>query len=345
MLLISTPYMDLYKDVIAELKKKNYDVDFIECNDSKWDPLNVRGYKKLRKIYWGCDKRFEKNNKRKWIELLNTIQYKHSYDYLFVIDGQSIHPVIFTILKKRNPQLYCVNYLFDTTKGVYRFDFNFRYFDKVATFDLNESKNYGIEFLPIYWINEHYSSEKKYKLFGLGRYNKSRFELFNYLSELSKKNNWNVYIRLQVVRTNFKKLIVKSYIRSLLGLKPVPVPPMFYSHNLATFDSFSPQEFRGLINSSEIIIDTSAPYQDGLTARLMWALGLEKKIITSNPRVKDYNFYTPDQFFLIESVDKVDENSLVSFIGKKYKMTEETRKNISQYELSNWIDILFKKTC
>lgn len=341
-LLISTPYMNIYKDVMEEIINKNFDVDFIEANESKWDPLNVRGYKKLRKIFIGSDKWFRKKNRTKWIKILNTSSYKHSYDYLFVIDGQSVHPILFSILKERNPKIYCINYLFDTTKGVYRFDSNFGYFDKVATFDLKESMEYNIDFLPIYWIREQQQSDRNYKMFGLGRYNESRFKLFNYLSKISLENHWEVYIKLQVVKVNLRKLRWRETLRNFIGLKPVSVPSSFYSHQLATYDSFTPMEFRRLINSSDIIVDTSAPHQDGLTARLMWALGSEKKIITSNADIKQYCFYTPEQFYIIDDIDSVDEKSLMSFMNSKYIMPEKVRTMITQYKLSNWIDLLFK---
>lgn len=341
MLFIAPSYMDIYKDVIEELNNQGYYVDYIETKDYKQDPYNKRGYKKLRRLLLVHEKRFFEWNKKRWENILSQEPYQGFYDLLFVIDGQAIHPVIVTILRQRNPALKSFNYLFDTTTGIYQFDKNFFLFDKVYTFDLQESKKYNILHLPIYWMSSKEEKDRKYyKVFALGRYNKNRYDLFNLVKDCIASEA-DTYIKLQVTRTNIIKNRIKELLSRFWGLSPVDVPTSFYKDEMVTYDSFSPDEFRSIINNSDTIIDTSAPHQDGLTARFMWALGAEKKIITSNPVVREYSFYSEEQIFVIDSLQSVDKHSLVRFINGEYKMDLKTREEISKYHISNWIKTIF----
>lgn len=336
--------MDIYKDIIGELELQGNKVDYIETKDFKEDPYNRRGYKKFRKLLLVSEARFNKFNKKRWEEILKNPKYQATYDILFVIDGQSIHPVIFSILKRRNPTLKSFNYLFDTTTGVYQFNHNFHLFNKVYTFDLAESRRYHINHLPIYWVNNSDFENRKvrYKLFGLGRYNKSRYDLFKYLNDAVGGIDGESYIKLQVIKKNLLKNKIKEFLSQWLGLSPVDVPTSFYNDKLATNESFTPSEFREMIYCSDTIIDTSAPHQDGLTARFMWALGAEKKIITSNPMVKEYDFFTKDQIFVIEDIESVDKEALMEFVLKEYRMDSTLRNVIIKYQISNWLKTIFE---
>jgi len=111
------------------------------------------------------------------------------------------------------------------------------------------------------------------------------------------------------------------------------------SNDLFVFDSINPSEFRKVIQQSNIILDTQNPFQDGLTARFMWALGLEKKIITTNESVKDYDFYNDNQVFVLND----NYSELVDFIKKPFAMSDVQRDQIAKYRIDHWIDILLEK--
>jgi len=335
--------MDIYKDVIGELEKQGYYVDFIAEKSYPNDPNNIRRTK--RKCFLNRQKKkFEKQINQFWTTILESEQYKKKYDYLFVIDGQAIRPVLFDILKSRNPNIKCINYLFDTTKGVYRFDLNFPYFDKIYTFDIGESVKFKIQFLPIYWVPSENENETKYDLFGLGRYNVQRYELFGILRSISDVNNLNSYLKLHSeVITSMVFYKIKYAVRVVLGIAKNRISPKAYCSVFNTTTSISPYEFRQHINSSRCIVDTSAPHQDGLTARFMWALGAERKIITTNQTVKEYNFYSPKQIFVVDEVSNLKQNcqELVSFVISDFKMNEQVRESILKYRLDNWLYSMF----
>lgn len=74
----------------------------------------------------------------------------------------------------------------------------------------------------------------------------------------------------------------------------------------------------------------------------MWALGAEKKIITTNAMVKQYDFYTPEQIYVVEDVENfVTEPAFESFMNREYHMSDDVRSKIETYRIDNWIKLLF----
>lgn len=340
-LLIAPKIANIYLDVIAELERQNYEVDFYEYKSYKDDPHNLKGHRKYGKLFTP-ESRFENKIKKVWENLLNAPPYNKIYDYLFVIDGDSLHSRLFAILKERNPNIKTVNYLFDSTRGNYEFDVHFKFFDKVATFDIADSKRHCIDLLPIYWIKEDGVSSQEIDFFGLGAYIPNRYDLFLALDNYSKRNNLNSLIKIFCpVISNERKHEWKRKIIELVASKSYMIPLERYHSEIITHESMSTSEYRKTILRSNIVVDSNAPAQDGLTARFMWALGAEKKIVTTNAAVINYDFYTPEQIFVVDNVKEFTKDpKFIDFINSDYKMSSVTREKILRYRLDNWIKYL-----
>lgn len=336
-LFIGTPFMNIYQDIIDEFHKQGYEVDFIAEQVHPEDPDNVRGKNQE------TPEVFLAKNTKYWSDLLCTEAYSKTYDILFVLDGQSIAPCVFSILRKRNSGLHAVNYLFDTTRGVYRFDKNFPYYDNVFTFDLEESAKYGIGILPIYWAPAEADEHKtKYKFFGLGRYKRDRAQLFKALMNYSNKHDLPYYLKLQGER--FKCFPINYLIKNLFGkYGDRPTFQDYYSYYYI-IQPVPLAEYRKLTAESEIIVDTNAPHQDGLTARFMWALGQGKKIITTNKAAAQYDFYTPKQIFIVEDVEALShDKEFEQFINEPFLASDSQKDSVSKYRIDNWVKHLLNQ--
>ena len=256
---------------------------------------------------------------------------------MFVIDGKMVHPYLFETLKKRNPNLKSINYLYDTIRGNYRFNNNFYLFDRVVTYDQHDAREYGIELMPIPWTESMKSETKRLSFFALGTFDKSRFEIFSFIDRISKENHLSSFIKLYIKR---KKLFLFQYIYvHCIKHKPFIDPRTYYSRQI-THRFISKEEFTKMMMESEVIVDSINPMQDGLTARFTWALGAEKKIITNNKSVKTYDFYTPEQIFVIEDFSPKTENEILNFLHSKYIMTPDVRRKINSFRMDNWINNL-----
>lgn len=333
-LFVGPVYMDIYKDVIDGFKMLDCDVDFIKERQRNNDPQSAR-YEFYR-LHIGI----ERKKAQYWKDILNSPAYDKKYDILFVIDGQGLHPVLFEMLKKRNPDIKCVNYLFDTTYGVYHFENFFHFYDKVYTFDRAESERYGINLLPIYWVppTTDDASTETYDMFGFGAYNATRYDVFTQLNSYCQKKQMKAFVKLYEKMVSNERLYqLKCVVRKMMGL-PAHLPLSHYHSNIITHTTISPKDFRKYIVNSRITIDTHPGHQDGLTARFMWALGAGKKIITTNVSVSKYDFYTPLQIFILTDETNIENNSdFDHFVVSDMELPVAIRQEIDNYRIDNWL--------
>ena len=116
-------------------------------------------------------------------------------------------------------------------------------------------------------------------------------------------------------------------------------PPAFLYSEMLTTESMPPSVFRNYIFNSKIVVDTCAEGQIGMTARFMWALGAEKRIITNNQNVKNCSFYTPEQIYIIDS-NCVDKKDLEKFLLADFNMSKSVRDIVQDYRIDNWLKTL-----
>lgn len=338
-LLISPTISDIYKDIIAQLNQWGMHVDFIEDYGDHDDPDFIRVTKsKFTDNKYGRTK-YNKRCLQKWQELLSTSPYDKRYDYLFVVDGMSIHTFIFEELRKRNSNLWAVNYLFDSCISLYRFERKFKYFNRVASFDKADCTRFNLPFLPIYWVEPNETLEKKYDIFALGGFGRERFNLFQKIDKISSQKGLISYIKLYTPTVkNYRLFAIKSRVKQLLGYNKSSITPAEYNSNLITHQGIPASEFQKIIFQSDCIVDTLNYEQDGMTARFMWALGAKKKIITNNINFKGYDCYDPNQVYILE--DGRIENLLAEldvFLSKKFECDEVKYQKILPWRIDNWL--------
>ncbi|KFC18715.1 glycosyltransferase [Chryseobacterium sp. FH1] len=90
-------------------------------------------------------------------------------------------------------------------------------------------------------------------------------------------------------------------------------------------------------NDSKAILDLVRDNQTGLSFRIFEAMALEKKLITDNAKIKDYDFYNPNNILVLNN----DYDNLQSdFFQKPYHKIPEHIYN--KYTLENWIVNVFE---
>ena len=78
-------------------------------------------------------------------------------------------------------------------------------------------------------------------------------------------------------------------------------------------------------------MDSAQEGQNGLTIRVIEALGAKKKIITTNQDIVNYDFYCPENIYIYNG--KINLDSI--FFHSDYKIIDE--KIYNKYSLSNWL--------
>lgn len=339
-LFISPTWVDIHRDIAEQLGTMGYEVTFIPENSFPEDPYRIKGKKitvsdsvveSLKKQYW--DRNYAEINRY--------------YDYLIVIDGQGINDHLFSILRASNPNIHCVNYLYDTTHSVYHFEENFKYFDKIFTFDRQESEKYNIDLLPIYWTPiDNNGTNLNYEIFGFGSYSKNRFELYKFIKGIAENLGKETFIQIYHNKIKNKLLHILNNCLRKLKRENTLISLTDYKSELVTHTLLPTAEFRKIIQTSNVVIDSKVLDQDGLTARFMWALGAEKKIITTNTSAKLYPFYSKDQILILdESIPLENQKTkVIDFLATStFEMTSRRKDIIKNLRIDNWVNTLLSR--
>jgi len=339
LLLVSPRISDIYKDIICQLQQMDIEADYIEDVVENGDTFYIRGKNYSKK---DCDGNALVNSgkAKKWKQILESTIYNKIYDYLLVVDGMSVHPFLFEELKRRNPSIWMVNYLFDSTYSLYEFQHYFKYYNKVFSFDKKDCSKYQLVFLPIYWKQIETNQTKGFDLFGFGGYSKTRLNLYKQIGRLSETLHLNSYLKVYVRPINNMFLYSIKYLIKRILRKTTHISPCDYYDTNVSHTPIPLDEFQSLTNSSSIIVDTVNFEQDGMTARFMWALGMGKKIITNNINIRSYDCYTKEQVYVIDDVEIIDWQELTYFIKNPYTQPEYIVNILKKWRLDNWIKIL-----
>ena len=97
-------------------------------------------------------------------------------------------------------------------------------------------------------------------------------------------------------------------------------------------DYVSYDEYLKMIAESKCILDYNQEGQVGLSLRPMEALFLERKLITNNTDIKNYDFYNHDNVFILGE-DNINE--IKEFINKPYRKVNQDI--INYYDFEQWL--------
>ncbi|MFC3903423.1 hypothetical protein SAMN05421749_102208 [Acinetobacter marinus] len=97
-------------------------------------------------------------------------------------------------------------------------------------------------------------------------------------------------------------------------------------------DSIKFDENIDRINQSDILVDVVNPIHHGLSFRTFEALYYQKKLITNNSTVKDYDFYHPNNILIW---DGEDLSMLGEFLRLPYHHIDDSIRD--KYSFKNWI--------
>lgn len=323
-LLIAPKFFSYEEEIKKELEKQNFKVDYFDerFGNTSLDKVIIR--LKIPFIFDYLSKKYYCKIQKK---ILN--EY---YDYIFFINLETITKKSLLELKEKNKQSKFILYMWDSFKNKKQTLKLTNYFDKVFTFDEDDLKyDKKIEFLPLFYIDKFKESkeiEEKYTLSFIGTFHSDRAQILKKLKMKleEKKINYYFYLYYQ------SKIILK--IRKFLldkNLKNIDL-------NSIVSKKLTFQEVNNINNNSKIILDIENPNQTGLTMRTMEvALGMKKKLITTNKSIRNYDFYDESNVLII---DREFPNIKENFLQEKYKVLK--KEIYEKYSLRNWIKNILK---
>ena len=327
-ILFSVDDMLGYKENIEEVLKKKFNVaEYIEG----YFPL-----KSERTLFFKLLREFSKRNKiirryyQKYIEryycnLLD--QYKGiKFDYFLVVAGREFSKEFIQELKKRNPNIKCILFVWDRFKYTTLRN-SAEEFDYIFSFDQKDCEKYGFYFRPSFYLDEIKQNKidydkRKYDIFYVGRLrSKERYKIIEEFYKYSQKMNLNCYLKLYVNK-ELEKNLPNEYLKEIIIKEMIP-----YDKNI------------NIIKNSKCVLDLNIADQMGLTLRSIESVGSETKIITTNTLIKKYDFYDKKNIYCIE---KIEDISLIpkEFFVEEYKKLSENIKN--KYTAQGFIEEIFR---
>ena len=310
------------KEIKAGLERLGADVDYFDERPANDFLTKVFLRLKLKKL-------IQSKINNYYLSILENIKHIH-YDYVFIIKLETIDSVILNKLKHSQQQATFILYLWDSLKNYKGKETLLPYFGRAFSFDSVDTKNYKtLKFLPLFYIPSYKRNsdvkETKYDLCFIGTGHTDRYKIVKKITHLASKNNLSTYSFLFLQNKLifwFRKIFDKEMRQAQLSD--------------FSFSSLNQKQVFDKIMQSKVIIDIEHKGQVGLTMRTIEMIGSKKKLLTTNPAIKGYDFYNENNILVIDRENlKLD----LSFLYSPYQDLD--KKTYDKYSLDSWLRHIF----
>lgn len=338
-LLLAPSNYEFSFEICKELERKKHEVKFIEDKTFACDYYLSYNNKTKRILKYIIGRSTKKKNIY-WRKMFNDGGELHEYhcDLLLCINGYSLCENFFLQLKKNNPDIRLVYYLWDSCR-LYAFHKNFRYFDKCFTFDIEDAKKFQIEYLPMFWmpVSGSVSVNEKPRVFFVGSIHSDRYQVLKAIISQLNTLSIDYYIKLYVPRKMTRILALRVFVNKMMGINNVlnDIYEILSSDEKPSFIVDTPInlfEFNKEMAKATHIIDIEQPCQTALAPRVVQALAMGKRIISTNYHFQELNFYDLDYVWLIDRNKPIID---ITFLKSRKKVS--VSNSIQELELSKWI--------
>lgn len=190
---------------------------------------------------------------------------------------------------------------------------------RVYTFDISDSKEFDIEYSPEYYTEhqENIKYDLKYDVCYVGA-DKTDVRLKNLLDikEVLRKNKVQNFFHIFRVLKKYNKYELQE------------TTNMFLKY----------EDIQRIILESKCILELQMEGQSGFTLRTLESMFLNRKLITNNKDIVNYDFYNPNNIFVIENADDFKDrfNDILKFMRSPYQKLPDMVKN--NYKFCKWLE-------
>ncbi|QEE51343.1 hypothetical protein FUA48_17745 [Flavobacterium alkalisoli] len=311
--LISFDHWEYDKHIVRALKDKN--IEAYHINTGKFKYKYPTPFHKITNF---LSKVVFKRNIKKIKQqqyILKELNKLGTQDKILVINPELIPVAIHKKIKSYTKEY--IAYLYDSSKR-YPIDHLLdNIFDKILSFDSDDVAQYG--FSPI--SNYIYMDKKP-----LQQPNEVTYGAFMILSVDERLQTLNAIAnRLDTININYNFMLVGKHKPTGLNTN------ISYQRDIIKLDRLD--EY---MSNAKVFIDIVRVNQTGLSFRVFDALCYQKKLITTNKTIKDYDFYNPNNILIVDADNPIIE---ASFFETPYEPLDE---NIYyKYTIDNWVNTVF----
>jgi hypothetical protein len=321
-LFLSVSFFQYERAVAQRLTELGAEVDFYDERPSNSN-ISKGIIRFNKKIYQLQIKQYYKR-------ILSEIQNK-KYDYFLLIKGEAISSYFLERIKELNPEMEMIYYNFDPLTEYPNLISNLKYFDKKFTFERKDTVTFGLDFRPLFYLDEYKDLEQSsldYDIVFIGSAHTDRYLVGeNVKAEADGLNLRTFFYYYAMGKTAFrmKQLFDKN-------LK-------YFDSEKLSFEKLSHQQIKEYYKRTKSVLDINKPFQYGLTIRTFEVLAAGRKLITTNPDIKNYPFYNPNNILVIDR-ENIDISNTEFFTSAFEKIDDQTLYMMS---LDSFIECLFVK--
>jgi len=305
-------------DIRMEIERQGAYVDWLP--DRPFDSSFMKGVTKV------SPKLVHSSASRYYLRLLAGMGATH-YDYVFVVNGQTLSSDMLQGLRGRFPTAKFILYLWDSIENRASVLRNISHFDDVLSFDPVDCKLYGLRLRPLFFSTGFQGDDCidwELHLSFIGTMHSDRYVVIDRLrrsldSDLSIF--WYLYIQapwvLQIYR--LKDPAIRRAQRDEFRFVPL-----------------EKSKCSSIFARSRAILDIEHPRQRGLTMRTFETLGMHKKLVTTNANVRGYDFFDSNNICVLDRLKPVIPRQ---FLQTPYKVVRP--EIYRRYSLEGWIQEVF----
>lgn len=309
--LISFDYFGFDNYIVQELNKRGIETHHIDISKYEYH------YKsKLEKVKNFLSKLFLNTNikKVKMEEYVYSELKKYGkQDKILVIRPDRIRKKTHFKIKQLTNQY--IAYIYDSSN---RFSIKHllkEIFDNVFTFDIDDAKKYNLRHISNYIYLPKKEIEKNFKtdLFMISSIDE-RLPMLNKIAKYCSENN-----------------IITQFI--VVGKKK---PTVLEESIYYTKENIFFKEIENNLANAKIFLDLIRNNQNGLSFRIFEALAYQRKIITTNASVKEYDFYSENNILVLteDTIYKIKD-----FIDSEFVPIDNAV--YYKFTIENWVNTVF----
>ena len=265
--------------IVETLKEKGIEANHIKIGAVSYENFRERLTNLFSKVFLGKNLKYQKRQKFV-IEQLDKLGHQ---DQILVLNADTFDHSTLEYMKKSTNRF--ITFLYDNLDRFPVQD-KLHFFDKIYSFDDKDIEKHGFERLTNYNYLPFLSQEKQ---------NPSEDAL--YITSYDKKR----IKQLDILSQKFEELRLKFdlYVIGKKSWKNQLMKPFSKNKIVFTRKRINHENLPEFYKRTKVILDLMRENQYGLSFRVFEAMALEKKIITDNEKIKNYDFYNPNNILVL----------------------------------------------
>jgi hypothetical protein len=318
--IISFDHWNYDKHIVEKLNEKGIHAFHIKIGGYKHKNIGARILNTFSKVILGKNPKIQKRQEY----IIEMLEEKGFQDQILVINPEVISLEYHHKIKKFT-QKY-IAYLYDSVERCPVEHLLNGIFDEIYSFDKDDVSKYGFKETTNYNYLEKQpiinSNSIKNQVLYIASFD-NRLEKVMLLKQAFEK-----------IKVSYKFIIVGKK-TSLFKLKNI------FSSTISGIElrrkRINQNDLKELYSQTQVVLDIVRENQTGLSFRVFEAMAFQKKLITNNTNIMDYNFYNPNNILVIENENYVFDKV---FFDTNYEPLPDEIYYI--YTLDNWVKNIFK---